>query len=112
VDGWVEPGTEVSPFYDPMLAKLIVHGDDRPAAIAALSQALDASHIAGIETTLDYLRTLCRDETFLAGQVTTAHLRSVGFSSRSFEVLSAGTFTLVVDSPGRLGYWDVAIRPS
>jgi urea carboxylase len=112
VDGWVERGTEVSPFYDPMLAKLIVHGDDRPAAIAALTRALDASRIAGIETNLDYLRALARDETFLAGQVTTGHLRSIEFSTPSIEVLSAGTFTLVVDYPGRLGYWDVGIPPS
>jgi urea carboxylase len=112
VDGWVERGTEVSPFYDPMLAKLIVHGEDRPAAIDALSKALDASRIAGIETNLEYLRVLARDETFLAGQVTTAHLRSIAFATRSFEVLSPGTFSLVVDYPGRLGYWDVGIPPS
>jgi urea carboxylase len=112
VDGWVERGSEVSPFYDPMLAKLIVHGEDRPAAILALTRALDASRIAGIETNLDYLRALARDETFLAGQMTTAHLRSIEFASPSFEVLSAGTFTLVVDYPGRLGYWDVGIPPS
>jgi urea carboxylase len=112
VDGWIERGTEVSPFYDPMLAKLIVHGDDRPSAIAALTRALDASHIAGIETNLDYLRALARDETFLAGQVTTGHLRSIEFATPSVEVLSAGTFTLVVDYPGRVGYWDVGIPPS
>jgi urea carboxylase len=112
VDGWIERGTEVSPFYDPMLAKLIVHGADRPAAIAALTKALAGSHIAGITTNLDYLRALARDTTFLAGQVTTAHLKSIEFSSASIEVLSAGTFTLVVDYPGRIGYWDVGIPPS
>ncbi|HTV23087.1 MAG TPA: urea carboxylase, partial [Polyangiaceae bacterium] len=112
VDGWIERGTEVSPFYDPMLAKLIVHGADRPAAIAALSKALDEARVAGIETNLDYLRRLARDETFLAGQVTTAHLKSVEFATPSIEVQSAGTFTLVVDYPGRIGYWDVGIPPS
>jgi urea carboxylase len=112
VDGWIERGTEVSAFYDPMLAKLIVHGADRPAAIAALSKALASSRIAGIETNLAYLRALARDETFLAGQVTTAHLKSIEFSTPSIEVSSAGTFTLVVDYPGRLGYWDVGIPPS
>jgi len=112
VDSWIERGTEVSPFYDPMLAKLIVHGADRPAAIAALSRALEASHVAGIETNLDYLRALARDETFLAGQVTTAHLKSIEFTTASVEVLAAGTFTLVVDYPGRIGYWDVGIPPS
>jgi urea carboxylase len=112
VDGWIEPGTEVSPFYDPMLAKIIVHGQDRPAAIAALTKALDAARIGGIETNLDYLRALARDATFLAGQMTTAHLRSVEFVVPSFEVLNSGTFTLVVDYPGRVGYWDVGIPPS
>jgi urea carboxylase len=112
VDGWVERGTEVSPFYDPMLAKLIVHGHDRPAAIAALSRALDGSRISGIETNLDYLRALAKDETFLAGQMTTGHLRSIAFATPSVEVLSPGTFSLVVDHPGRLGYWDVGIPPS
>src|SRR5690606_5931231 len=112
VDSWIEPGAEVSPFYDPMLAKLIVHGADRPAAIAALSKALAASHVGGIETNLDYLRSLVQDEAFLAGQVTTGHLKSVEFTTPSIEVLAAGTFTLVVDYPGRVGYWDVGIPPS
>jgi urea carboxylase len=112
LDGWVERGTEVSPFYDPMLAKLIVHGEDRPDAITKLQKALDGSRIAGIETNLDYLRTLARDEVFLAGQVTTAHLRSIELATPSIEVLSAGTFTLVVDYPGRIGYWDVGVPPS
>jgi urea carboxylase len=112
VDGWIERGTEVSPFYDPMLAKIIVHGQDRPAAIQALTRALQTSRIGGIETNLDYLRTLAADATFLTGQITTAYLRSVEFATPSFEVLSAGTFTLVVDYPGRVGYWDVGIPPS
>ena len=112
VDGWVERGTEVSPFYDPMLAKLIVHGHDRPAAIEALVKALAGARLAGIETNHDYHRAHARDETFLAGQVTTAHLRTIQFATPSVEVSSAGTFTLVVDYPGRIGYWDVGIPPS
>ncbi|PJN92540.1 hypothetical protein CNY89_28825, partial [Amaricoccus sp. HAR-UPW-R2A-40] len=49
-------GTEVTPFYDPMLAKVIVQAADRSGAIAALRAALDATSIAGIETNLGYLR--------------------------------------------------------
>jgi urea carboxylase len=43
VDGWVETGTEITPHYDPMLAKIIVHGDDRDAALACLRAALAAT---------------------------------------------------------------------
>ena len=45
VDGWIETGTEVTPYYDPMLAKVIVSADNREAAITALSEAL-GRHIA------------------------------------------------------------------
>ena len=55
-DRWIETGTEVTPYYDPLLAKLIVHGSDRADAIAQLKTALDSSRIDGIETNLAYLR--------------------------------------------------------
>ncbi len=54
VDGWIATGTEVTPFYDPMLAKIIVHAPDRPAALAALRRALAGTRVAGIATNLDY----------------------------------------------------------
>ena len=58
----MESGTEVSPFYDPMLAKIIVTGKDRPDALAKLQSALAATEIDGIETNLDYLRTLAASD--------------------------------------------------
>jgi urea carboxylase len=112
VDTWVERGTEVSPFYDPLLAKIIVHGADREAARGKLRAALAATRLSGIETNLAYLAQLANDPVFVAGETTTAHLRSVQFSTRSIEVLAPGTFSIVVDYPGRLGYWDVGIPPS
>jgi urea carboxylase len=112
VDTWVERGTEVSPFYDPLLAKIIVHGSDREAARARLRSALAATRLGGIETNLAYLAQLANDPVFVAGETTTAHLRSVRFETQSIEVLSPGTFSIVVDYPGRLGYWDVGIPPS
>ena len=54
------PGTEVTPFYDPMLAKIIARGDDRDEAVAALAAALEATRLAGIETNLRYLRRCSR----------------------------------------------------
>jgi urea carboxylase len=112
VDTWIERGTEVSPFYDPLLAKIIVHEADREQALAALRRALAETRIAGIETNLEYLAQLARDPVLVAGQITTAHLKSVPFATRSIEVATPGTFSIVVDYPGRLGYWNVGIPPS
>jgi len=112
VDTWVERGTEVSPFYDPLLAKIMVHASDREQALSALRRALAETRIGGIETNLEYLAQLARDPVFVAGETTTAHLKSVAFTTASIEVLAPGTFSIVVEHPGRLGYWDVGIPPS
>ena len=74
VDGWISTGTEVSPFYDPMLAKIIVHGKNRADAVTKLAVALDASAAYGIETNLDYLRQLVRSPSFLGGSMRTSTL--------------------------------------
>ena len=55
VDTWVEVGTEISPWYDPLLAKILVTGADRPAAVAALGRALGDTCMAGITTNLGLL---------------------------------------------------------
>jgi acetyl-CoA carboxylase biotin carboxylase subunit len=52
VDTGVEAGSVVSPYYDSLLAKLIVHAPDREAAIAAMLKALDGTHIEGVKTTI------------------------------------------------------------
>src|SRR6185295_465491 len=111
-DTWIETGSEVSPFYDPMLAKLIVHGEDRPDAVARLERALAATQIAGIETNVRYLRSLVRHASFQAGELITQSLASLRFASASVEVLTPGTFSILVDYPGRLGYWHIGVPPS
>ena len=61
VETWVERGTEVTPYYDPMLAKIIVHGGDRDEALRAPARrARPRRRIDGIETNLDYLRQVAR----------------------------------------------------
>ena len=112
VDSWIENGTVVTPYYDPLLAKMIVRGADRNAAVAALRRSLDASEVAGIETNLDYLRQFVATPSFSKGGVTTRALDGFTFRSRSIEVLAPGTQTTVQDYPGRLGYWDVGVPPS
>ncbi len=112
IDGWVATGTEVSPHYDPMMAKLIVHGTDRADAMARLRAALAATRLAGIATNLDYLRQIIDDPAFAAGEVSTAFLNGFAFHAPAMEVLEPGTYTTVQDYPGRAGYWDVGVPPS
>jgi urea carboxylase len=112
VDTWIETGSEVSAFYDPMLAKLIVHGRDRPDAVARLERALTVTQIAGIETNVRYLRSLAQHPSFQAGELLTQSLGSLRFASASVEVLTPGTFSILVDYPGRLGYWHIGVPPS
>jgi urea carboxylase len=112
VDTWVERGTEVSAFYDPMLAKLIAHADTREQAIAQLEQGLQATRIAGLESNLDYLRQVMRFAPFAAGEHTTRSLSTFQAASDAIEVLVPGVQTTVQDWPGRLGYWQVGVPPS
>src|SRR6185295_4101868 len=74
VDGWVETGTEVSSFYDPLLAKVIAHAPTREAASAKLKLALQDAHIDGIETNLPYLGSILDHPVFVAGGQTTGLL--------------------------------------
>ncbi|MDF2119565.1 urea carboxylase [Roseiarcaceae bacterium H3SJ34-1] len=112
VDGWIETGVEVTPFYDPMLAKVIVAADTRDAAIAKLETALDATTIAGIETNLGYLRTIAGSDAFRSGRVATNVLANFAFAPRTLDVLAAGAQSTIQELPGRIGLWDVGVPPS
>jgi urea carboxylase len=112
VDGWIDTGTEVSAYYDPMVAKLIVHADTREAALAKMQQALDATQLHGIASNLDYLRQIVATDAFRSGKVWTRFLDSFTPSASMIEVLQPGTFSSIQDFPGRLGYWDIGVPPS
>jgi urea carboxylase len=112
VETWVGSGTEVTPFYDPMLAKVIVHGSSRVEALARMRTALHACELSGIETNLSYLERVCSDPNFVNGGVTTSFLRDFPYPRRAIDVLEPGTQTTVQDYPGRLGYWHVGVPPS
>lgn len=112
VDGWIEAGTEISAFYDPLLAKLIVRGDTRRDALAALRAALEQTELYGIETNLDYLRAVAGSDTFARGAPTTAFLSRFAFAPHTIDVLDGGVQTTVQQSPGRVGYWSVGVPPS
>ncbi|MBC7379315.1 MAG: urea carboxylase [Burkholderiaceae bacterium] len=111
-DTWVETGTEVTAFYDPMLAKLIAHGQTREDALRKLHTALVGTRISGLASNLDYLRAVMDFEPFAQGRHTTRSLNSFEPASRAIDVLSPGVQTSVQDWPGRLGYWAVGVPPS
>ena len=112
VDTWVERGSEVPPYYDPMVAKLIVRADDRVGALRAMRRCLDETVVAGVETNLDYLRQVVRDATFVEGRQTTRYLNAFRYLPATVDVLEPGVQTSVQDYPGRLGHWDVGVPPS
>ncbi|MBD2532799.1 urea carboxylase [Nostoc flagelliforme FACHB-838] len=111
-DTWIATGTKVSPFYDPLLAKVIVHGHSREDAIAILQNALAQSRIDGIETNLEYLRQIIADSTFVEGNITTKFTNSFTYRPNTIDVLVPGTMTTIQDYPGRVGYWNIGVPPS
>ena len=64
VDTGVEQGDEITPFYDPMIAKLIVHGADRPQALARMRRALAAYRIVGVGNNVEFLGRLVATPSF------------------------------------------------
>jgi len=72
VDDGVREGDAISPFYDSMVAKLIVHGDTREQALARLDDALAQTHIVGLATNVQFLRLVARSDSFARGRLDTA----------------------------------------
>ncbi len=83
VDSGVEQGGEVTPFYDPMIAKLIAHAPSRDAAIDRMSTAVDRTLVAGVRSNVAFLGALCRAPSFREGKVDT------GFIDRNLAALGA-----------------------
>ncbi|MBX2869584.1 MAG: acetyl/propionyl/methylcrotonyl-CoA carboxylase subunit alpha [Acidiferrobacterales bacterium] len=72
IDTGVQEGDTISPFYDPMIAKLIVYGRDRNEALQKLQSSMSSSRIGGSTTNTGFLSRLCRAPSFVQGDVTTA----------------------------------------
>jgi acetyl-CoA carboxylase biotin carboxylase subunit len=75
VDTHVDAGSDVPPYYDPMIAKIIVWDHDRPSAIAKLQRALGETHVSGIKTDLQFLRRVVANHYFRRGDISTSFLR-------------------------------------
>ncbi|MBQ09258.1 MAG: acetyl/propionyl-CoA carboxylase subunit alpha [Gammaproteobacteria bacterium] len=71
VDTGIREGSEVSMFYDPMIAKLITHGGNRDSAIENMTNAIDQYVIDGLSHNLNFLSSIMQNETFRSGYTTT-----------------------------------------
>jgi acetyl/propionyl-CoA carboxylase alpha subunit len=74
VEDGVESGSVVSPYYDPMLAKVITWGQDRPEAIRKMGRALRDMVVLGVTTNIPYLLAVLEEPQFQAGNTTTNYL--------------------------------------
>jgi len=72
IDDGVREGGEISPFYDSMIAKLIVHGATRDEALARLDAALAQTHIVGVQTNVQFLRGILATDSFAKANLDTA----------------------------------------
>jgi acetyl/propionyl-CoA carboxylase alpha subunit len=71
VDDGFEEGMDIPIYYDPMIAKLITHGETRQDAIDRMIRAINEYRITGIQTTLDFCRFALEHEAFVSGQFDT-----------------------------------------
>ncbi len=82
VDTGVREGDTISPWYDPMIAKIIVHDTDRPAAVRRLVRALEVLEVTGPASNRDFLLRLARDPVFAEGRIDTGYIeRELGPAS-------------------------------
>jgi urea carboxylase len=112
VETWVERGSEIPPFYDPMIAKIIVKAATRGDAVAALQKALAETKVAGIECNLDYLRQVIGSAEFAGGDIHTKWLATFPYRPATIDVIEPGTQSSIQDYPGRIGYWSIGVPPS
>ncbi len=103
VDDAIEVGTVVGTSYDSLLAKVIVHADDRAGALHRLGRALAQTTILGVTTTTGYLRGLVADPAVVAGELDTGLIERRGSPALPIDdagVAHAAAMLLVADSAG------------
>jgi len=113
LDSGVREGDEISPHYDSMIAKLIVHGDTRAQALARLDQALSELHIAGVANNIAFLRLVLRSSSFVQAHLDTALIdreKAVLFHQQAlplaWAVASAVAAQLQAEQPPGTGWTD------
>lgn len=103
VDTWVRSGQKITPLYDPLIGKIMVHSPDgRAAAQKKMLAALADTVLQGTQTNLEYLSKVLESETFVGGNTLTNTLSTFRFKSCSVRILDPGVFTTIQDYPGRI----------
>jgi 3-methylcrotonyl-CoA carboxylase alpha subunit len=114
IDTGVEPESEVTPFYDPMIAKLIAQGDTREQALDRLADALERTVVIGPRSNAGFLAALCRAADFRAGEFDTgfidAHLAELGAGPQGLDLAATarGAQELLAQERARIA----AARPA
>jgi 3-methylcrotonyl-CoA carboxylase alpha subunit len=106
-DAGVRSGDQITPFYDPMIAKVITHGETRAQALSKLGAALRETHVAGTITNLAFLEALAGHEGFAAGSVDTGLIdrdiaalrRPLPFSETAAVIAIMATLDIILDAP-------------
>ncbi|KAF3059645.1 putative urea carboxylase [Daldinia childiae] len=102
VDTWIQLGTFVSPYFDSLLAKVIVHGATREESIATMRKALDTSEIGGLTTNLTILKSIISSTEFFRGRTLTTFLDTqFTFRPTGIQIDDPGVFTTVQQACNR-----------
>ena len=110
VDAGIETGGEVSPFYDPMVAKVIAHGQTRDEARRLLTNALSETALLGIKSNREFLQNVLKHETFANGDATTTFIADhFPHNDTSAQLLSGSDFAIAATIVHILAQ-DTAIR--
>ena len=112
LETWIEQGSEIPPYYDPMIAKVIVKAPTRAAAVTKLKTALAETKLAGIECNLEYLRQVVATLEFASGDIHTKWLASFPYQPSTIDVIEPGTQSSIQDYPGRVKFWSIGVPPS
>ncbi|MBR1615064.1 MAG: urea carboxylase [Treponema sp.] len=111
VETWIQKNIEITSLYDPMLAKLIVHAENREKAVEKMLQVLEESELYGVTTNIEYLHSLLESESYKKAGLFTKMLEFFFPEEHAIEVLDGGVQTTVQDFPGRQGLWTVGVPP-
>ncbi|KAI8299188.1 putative urea carboxylase [Colletotrichum sp. SAR11_59] len=103
VDTWVKGGQRITPYYDPLVGKIMVHDDQgREQARQKMIRALKGTTLQGTQTNLQYLTKVLQSEAFIQGNTLTTFLNDFVFEACAIQVLEPGMMTTIQDYPGRV----------
>jgi propionyl-CoA carboxylase alpha chain len=119
VDDGFEKGMEIPFYYDPMIAKLICHADNRAAAVEKMIRAIDEYDITGLETTLGFCRFVMQHEAFRSGNFDTRFVENffsagalISESKKEEEMIASALAVLLLNDKKVKGQNHVATHTS